>query len=295
MWIQKFRILIISLFIISCSQSKGDTESIQEENTIKSSVNITILLDLSDRIIRDINSSQQIRDIAIVNEFVRYIKKNMEDQGAFNAKDKFQIIFNPLPEDPNVNAISRDLSIDLEDLEPKEKKIIYDSIGDTFESNLKSIYESTLKTKNWIGSDVWRFFKNDIKDLVISDNEDYRNILVVVTDGYLYHSDSARREGNKTSYVTNTYLKNIGIYEKADWREYLNDNEFGLLPIEDSYEDLEVLFLEINPIQSYLVDEDITRWFIGNWLEEMGITNFRIYNTDVTTNTAKRIARFMKN
>lgn len=283
---------ILSIFLFNCTGSDSKETEVEELNK---SLNITILLDLSDRLIRDINPSQKERDIAIISELTNIFKNSMESQGAFLAKDKIRVILNPLPNDSNINTIVSDLSIDLEDLEPPQKKSIYDNIEDIFNENLDQIYQSTLDTKNWNGSDIWRFFKNDVDDIAVIDDKSFTNILVILTDGYIYHKDSAKTEGNRTTYLTNSFLRRVDLYTKPDWKDFLTSNNYGLVNIDEDFSPLNVLFLEVNPMRSYLEDEDIIKWYLGEWLDNMNVNNFRIYNTDVAPNTSRRIDNFFKN
>lgn len=290
-------VLLLSLLLIT---SCGKADSKDTANTTKTeicdsekSLNITILLDLSDRLVRDLTPQQSVRDMAIVNELSNMFKSSMENQGAFASEDKMKIIFRPPPEDPNINSISRELNVDLEGLKPKEKKIIFDNIENRFSSNLEVIYETTLEEKEWLGSDIWRFFKNDVKDLVIEDDSKFRNILVILTDGYIYHENSARKEGNKSSYITNSYFQGLNVYSKSDWKNYLEDNDYGLIPINQKFPSLEVIFLEINPMEGNLKDEEIIRWYLKDWLNQMEVKDFRIYNTDLTSNTIQRLNNFI--
>ena len=56
-------------------------------------------------------------------------------------------------------------------------------------------------------------------------------------------------------------------------------------------QDLEVLFLEINPTQyaHYTKIQNI----IGNWLQGMGVSNYQIEETDVTANITPVIRKFL--
>lgn len=286
--------LIFSLFLITaCGETETKSKVSSELSDSEKSLNITILLDLSDRLVRDLTPDQSSRDIAIVQELSKMFKTSMEERGAFGANDKLKVMFRPAPADPNINSISRELNVDLEGLTPKEKKVIYDDVEDRFMSNLNLIYETTLEEKKWLGSDIWRFFKNDVGDLVIADESQFRNILVILTDGYIYHENSARTEGNKSTYITNRYFRRLGLHSKANWRNFLEENDYGLVPINEKFPSLEVLFLEVNPMEGNLKDEDIIRWYLADWLEQMEVKDFRIYNTDLTSNTIQRLNNFI--
>ena len=79
-------------------------------------------------------------------------------------------------------------------LENKGRKEVYDSITDLYSKNLENIYQETIETSAWEGSDIWRFFKDDVKDFCIEKDTTYRNILIILTDGYLYHKQSVLQQ-----------------------------------------------------------------------------------------------------
>ena len=179
-------------------------------------------------------------------------------------------------------------------MKPVDKKELYKTIQDDYAENLSAIYEKTLKTKDYIGSDIWRFFKNDVKDLAIDNNPIYRNILVVITDGYIYHEDTKFKEGNRMSYILPQTAKSLGL-TKSDWKEKIDKIDFGLIAPRKDLDNLEVLMLEINPSKNASpYEEDILSEVLSKWLSEMGVKKFEIYKTDIPQTTKKRIENFMK-
>lgn len=280
---------LIFILVTSCTPQE------EQENATPNvqSYNFTILLDLSDRLVRDLTPAQMDRDLAIVENIIGHYKNSMERAGAFLAKDKIRILFRPTPNNPNINNISKLLNEDLTGKSPAEKKEVFDNIEERFISNLTEIYSTTLKDEDWIGSDVWRFFRNDALDLSVESDSTYRNILFILSDGYVYHQNSARREGNRSTYITNRFFDSVNIYDQSNWRGYLEENNFGLVDTGQDLNNLEVLFLEVNPVQSHLVDEEIIRWYLSSWFEEMNIKDYRIYNTDMSSNTIQRIDNYL--
>jgi hypothetical protein len=287
-------LLLLALFA-GCDSKSNDNEA--EASSIHEPVqfNISVLLDLSDRVVQPLQPSQPDRDIEIVNVLIGIFKKSMTTKGAFQSKDKIQILFNPAPTDPNVNNIAERLSVDLSKLDNKRKKQVYENIETDFEEGLKEIYALTLQTERWVGSDIWRFFKYDANELCIETDKNYRNILIIVTDGYLYHIQSRDREENRTAYLTGTYLQSEGFRNNPRWRERFSQGDYGLIFPGRTFENLEVMVLEVNPSPNHRNDEDIIRAFLGKWFEEMKINNTVIYNTDLPESTKRRVENFFSN
>ncbi len=289
---KKYILLILfftlSLFMFSCAKKEGIKKEIQKQ------LNITILLDLSDRIdpkVDNVNPSHSQRDIEIVEFITEIFKSEMKHLGTVSCNGKIKIIFIPQPQDENINSIAKDLNIDLSVKNIKEKKEIYETITDKFSTSLNKIYSDTLKTKKWLGSDIWRFFKNDVKDYAIDDK--YRNILVILTDGYIYHKDSINRENNRYAYILPKLFEEYKLRKNSRWQEILEKQNFGLITKRNDLKNLEILVLEITPSSKNKDDEDIIKYILSKWFEEMGVKKYSIYNTDLPEYTKKRIKDFL--
>lgn len=303
----KKSVTIISLFclgfiFIHCKKepdtdNEGSSEVKGTETLISDKqLNITFLLDLSDRIepTKYPASPEHFqRDEAIVKDFVDIFKSDMEKKGGYKAKGKMKVIFSPQPQDQNINSIATNLNIDLLPMKAVEKKAVFTTIDDEFSGNLAKIYDLTIAQKNYIGSDIWRFFKNDVKDFAVSDSANYRNILVIITDGYIYHKDSFSKEKNRTTYLTPEFIskENLGF---GDWRKKFKDEDYGFITSRKDLQNLEVLVLEVNPEGNSLKDEDIIQAYMSKWFEEMGVKKFKIYKSDLPVNTKARITEFLK-
>lgn len=267
-------------------------------------LNINILWDLSDRIDPKLNAASPAhseRDIEAIKTITRFFKKDMERRGAYKAKGKIRVFFTPPPEDGKVNKIAEDLSCNLAgfngDGANRKKKEWHDSIENRFSKNANEICQLILArnqtSKQWDGSDIWRFFKNDVKDNCIDPSGNYRNILVLLTDGYIYHKDSKIKQGNRTSYILPDVLK--PFRNNPNWQTDFNNENYGLLTTRSDLQNLEVLVLEITPSKEYKNDEDLLKAYLGKWFEEMGVpkANYACYNTDLPEYTKGKIEAFL--
>ncbi len=296
-------VLLVGSVVLSCetdTKENTSTANAQQESEVKKQskqLNITFLLDLSDRIepTKYPNTPEHWkRDMAAVNVFVELFKNEMEKKGVYNAKGRMKVLFSPAPNDPSINKIAEKLDVDLKSIKPAQKKLVHDNIEQNFIENLRQIYDKTLDTKNYIGSDIWRFFKNDVKDLVIDNDPNYRNILVVITDGYVYHANTKIKEQNRYSYILPQTARSLGI-NRSDWKEKMEQKDFGLIVPCKDLNNLEVLILEINPSKSSSAyEEDILKAVLSKWFVEMGIAKFEIYKTDIPNTTKQRIFNFMR-
>lgn len=195
--------VFLASLITGCGQapSGADPQSKKDEfPLIKSSaekdLNISVLIDLSDRI----NSSQDKRqprqaerDINIINILSAAIKKNVAAHGSFKAKARYSVYFHPEPANKNIRDIASQLSVswvgsnDMQ--QAKQNKIRYQQLEGNFAKGLKDIYQLADNASSYPGSDIWRFMKDEVKIKCIETDTGYRNILVILTDGYMYYKE----------------------------------------------------------------------------------------------------------
>jgi hypothetical protein len=293
---------IIILAIILCSCSSNEVTTIKGEHTTDvpktdKQINLTILLDLSDRIDPKINPATPEhfeRDSALIKSLTDYFLNQMKSRGAFRAKGKMRLMFRPYPANPGINLAAKNLNIDLSKMAVKEKKIICDTLNRIVTETITNIYKSTINQAKWSGSDIWRFFKNDVKDVAIDKDSSYRNILVVFTDGYIYHEDSKDKEGNRYSYILPDLLNKYKLRKDNNWAEKMDKLNFGLICKRSDLEQLEVLVLEITPSAKYKNDEDIIRKIMDKWFAEMKVKKWKIINSDLPEFTKQKIENFIR-
>jgi len=294
---KKLLFIGVLFLLFSCgNDKKTNSNNNNKAKPLDKQVNISILLDLSDRI-----SPQKYpatpehfqRDVEIVRTVTEYFKTNMTKLTAWKAKGKIRVFFSPAPSNQAINDIAGKLNIDCSKLDIKRRKVIYDTLTPLFEQNLTEIYNQTIQTSNWEGSDIWRFFKNDVKDFCAENDSIYRNILIILTDGYVYHKQSVYNNGNRYSYLLE---KDINKIRKPNWKQLIDSSDFGLMTERKDLSNLEVLVLEVNSEKtSNKIDEDIIKYTLEKWFNEMNIAKYQIYNSDLPANTKMRIESFLKN
>jgi len=291
------RLVIYStlLLLFSCgNNNQSNSSTNNQRKPQEKQLNISILLDLSDRI----NPTKYPatpehfqRDIEIVKTITEYFKQNMEKLTAWRAKGKIRIFFSPAPANSAINNIAESLNIDCSRLDNKGRKEVYDTITELFSQNLSEIYKQTIATNSWDGSDIWRFLKDDVKDYCIDKDSTYRNVLIIFTDGYIYHKQSMYRNQNRYSYLLQ---QNINKYRSTNYKEEIEKDKFGLITEQKDLSNLEILVLEVNAEDSRnKIDEDILKYVISNWFEEMNVSKYQIFSSDLPANTRKRIENFL--
>ena len=273
--------VVISVFFIvrSCSTTSSDGEGNDTIIGKHKPLNLSIYLDLSDRIKPDDSNldalSQRDKDIAIVEYLANYMKDRAVKQKILPCKDKIKVFFYPTPDDSKIALLSDKLEVDLSTTPPAEKKKVLATFVDEFHEAMEQIYDSTIKTSKWLGSDIWGFFNKPVDNYCIKDG--YRNVLVILTDGYIYHAQNKIQDDDAFSYVLPQTLRNPNS---------------SLIPHRTGLEDLEVLMLELNPNPP--TDQDKMEQVINDWLQKMGVQKYYVGETDLPSNTKMIIDKFLK-
>jgi hypothetical protein len=298
---------IISGMLLSCvseTENKKNSENIKTQKAVKVNssavnLNISILLDLSDRIdtVKYNNPSMQFykRDVGYLKSVAEAFANEISHKKSRHLDDKIQLYFDPEPLNPKINDLSNQLKFhvtrDNGTLEYiNEISTIYNAVG-------LEIYEHALEDANHdAGSDTWGFFKNKVQDYCIDEN--YRNVLVILTDGYIFYEDSNLNEGNMSSYITPKKIRAKKL-NTSKWKSTLESNKHGFITLEQDLSNLEVLVLGVNPIKTNNndYDYDVLKKYWSDWLYGMGVDekNFEFKMADLPSNMDKIIEAFIKN
>lgn len=274
---------VVVFAIVSCSRNVDKSESSTETttSTVDSEsnlpLNISIFLDLSDRLDRELVPTQFDRDTAIIGTLVKlFIEDCVHSGRIINSENHFQIFFHPIPNSTEIATLASGLNFDMSSTPIAEKKKVLIEMRGKICTNVSQIYQNTLAAKSWPGSDIWAFFTDKKVDTQCI-RKGYRNLLVILTDGYLYYERNKRQNGNAYSYVLPQTLKNP---------------ESSLIVGRDGLDNLEVLMLEVNPYEPLQRNKLIR--VLEDWFKGMGVTHFVVADTDLPVNTETVIKSFIK-
>ena len=300
---------LVILFFNSCNSDKKELKINKKNQVTKESfdcpeflfknkennLNISFLLDLSDRISDEKypNSTMSYtdRDLGYIETVSESFINHIESKKLVLMNDKIQLYFDPPPLDATINKKSKELKRNF-----NRSNISKDQIDQTkidYKVLPKDIYTLAKKDGNYVGSDIWRFFKDKVKRYCVE--ECNRNILVIITDGYIYHEDTRLTEENRTSYLTPSMLRNFNL-TNSKWNNPYDEKGFGFIPATEGLGDLEVLVLGVvnhdkrrNPY-----GKDVIEKYWEDWLESMGVFKYKIYGADLPTNMEGAIQDFIR-
>lgn len=265
-------LLIVAIFILKDTiDGKNDSKETESKITKAEdkSLNLAVFVDLSDRITKDqSNMKQEDKDKIILKELAqKFYDKNAKKFA--QSKDIFQIVFYPAPS--GAQSFAQNLSLDLNQLNtiPEKRKALL-SFQDNLSAGVDSLYANAVKANNFFGSDIWGYFSKDkVKDL---HNEGYRNVLVIITDGYIYDANNKVKNGNNYSYILPSTL---------------SIPNSGLIPCKISNPNLEVYIIECNANPQ--TDFPKMKSVLEKWFKDMGIEKFDIQDSDIPANTIKHL------
>ncbi len=294
--LQKVVLSLVLISIFSCKEDSKNEEKeiVLKKNTASENYNISILIDLSDRISLKKNPNPTMefyqRDLGYIKSVSEAFTQHLKSKRIRQIDDKIQLFFNPEPESPEINSIANELKIKVD--KDNASKDLLNSISGNYASKTAKIYDSAIKDDNYIGSDIWNFFDSKVQDQCI--DKGYRNILIILTDGYMFYEGTQIKNGNLSSYLTPKLIQQNSL-NTNDWQKKFESENFGFIKIHNDLSNLEVLVLGINPGKNNPYEEKVIKAYWSKWLTDMNIKHFEIKSDDLPSNMDKIIKDFILN
>lgn len=296
--------VLLSFFILSC---EGEKKEAKEPEKVSASItsdcpgyilknkeknlNISVLLDLSDRIEKK-NTIQ--KDSAYLSSLAKAFVNHVKRKQLILLEDRMQLFFNPAPDDAKINRIAEKLKVQFTKDSHKEDLDRTVSLYSEYPSQLYGLAQKDAEVnKKYPGSDIWGFFKYHLDNYCV--DTCHRNILVILTDGFMYHENRIMKKENRTSYITSKSLEKMQL-TRANWREEIIKRKLGFLPIEKEFNDLEVLVIGIAEYdKSTPYARDVLGKYWSDWFDTMNIKNYKIKSADIPSSIEKVIFDFIEN
>lgn len=278
-------IIYLTVIFLSCNCGpKTQSTPCQKIPGHRPKLNITVFLDLSNRISPTINPKPEMecwkRDLGYIESITKAFECHLMNKQMVLMDDHIKLFLHPFP--PNIPNIDSGLkALNKKFTKENTTPQYIDSISEDYNTFSKLIYTKTLQqmeplgTDNYPGSDIFDFFKSRVKDYCIRDN--HRNILFILTDGYMYHSQN-RVLGNdkRSSYITSAALSGWGFNVNNYKSKLANEGYAFQVPV-TGLDKLEVMVIGLSPKNTW--EMDVLNSFWAKWFKEMGVKNFQ--GTDV--------------
>lgn len=247
------------------------------------------MLDLSDRIDPKKNPGLYQRDLQHIKSVEKAFINHVKGKKILLLKDQMQIFFDPIPKMSNIDQLGQQLKVDFNQ---KTSKKYFVNVDKVYTENPLKIYQHAIKDGHYIGSDIWRFFKNNVQQYCIKPQ--HRNILVILTDGYMYHANSKIEDGGKSSYITPSLIKAKNL-TTANYQSIIKRNNLGFISFPYNLKELEIIVLGINPSNKNHYEEDVIKQYWTDWFKAMGVKKFHLQTTDLPSSLEPIILRFIGN
>jgi hypothetical protein len=277
---------LLSLFFSSCNNHKKPPEIAPRQ------LNVSILLDLSDRIDKKLHPFQVQIDTENIQTIISLFKKQQNDIGVYGAKGKMKIFFYPPPSNTDIISIAKILNIDFNKVDSTSmqgvsEKIKLFQIFDTyFMNNVRKLYQYSSEKDEYPGADIFAFFEDEVDEQCIENSNSYRNILVIITDGYLYWEHDLRNPcGNRYTYIERKTPQLTKFRKMKDWEANFDNEDYGFVDCKKDLSNLEVLVLGIDPSQPE--DMEIIKKYWNKWFLNMKIRkeNIKLVRTELPVKT----------
>ncbi|WP_432222268.1 hypothetical protein ACRASX_02110 [Flavobacterium sp. TMP13] len=291
--------ILILILVLSCKNEdsndnqKNKEEIITPEKKSSNNYNISILLDLSDRISTEKypNSTMEFyqRDLGYINSIATAFTNHIKTKKIREMNDKIAVYFNPEPLNEEINSISGKLKFVFDKNNASKNNI--NRVNVTYNDETAKIYDLAIKDNNYVGSDIWKFFANNVNDYCIENK--HRNILILLTDGYIFYKDTKIKEDNLTSYLVPEMIRANGL-NTPNWKDKIEKNKFGLISANEDLSDLEILVLGVNPDTKNPYEAKVIKEYWGNWFKKMKVKRFVIKESGLPSNIDKVIKDFIE-
>nr|WP_276901848.1 hypothetical protein [Pedobacter kyonggii] len=263
-------LLILFITATFAKETKAQTQNL----------NISFLLDLSDRIAPKKNPDFFQRDLGYIKSIETAFVNHVKGKKIMLLNDQMQVFFDPIPKIPNIDQLSQQLKVSFN---PKTNKKDILSVDNIYTQTSSKIYLHTIKDNHYVGSDIWKFFKNNVQNYCIKDKQ--RNILVILTDGYMYHQNSKFLDKGKSAYITPAFIQSKKL-TSSDYRAIMKKNNLGFISFPYNLKDLEIIVLGINPSKQNPYEEDVIKQYWADWFTAMNVKKFHLITTDLSANLA---------
>ena len=258
-------------------------------------LNIILVPDLSRRIIDTFNNPDQIKNDTTLlncvwNSFVKNVKLKSD------SKDRLIVdITDPSQAVGNFRNIANDLIFDLSTHKGQSNTLFFKKQGDKFSRNINTLYSMSKNRPQ--GADYWLYFKDDLTKRIQKNTifENYRNLVVIVTDGYLE---------SETQYYTgyldlhNSICRDLKSGGKIE--NIFESRKLKIEPLNLNLSNLEVLILEVNERNVGIgCHYEILKKYWKDWFVAMKVKNansdFFIQRNNATDLSKKNIEEFIRN
>ena len=252
--------LVLTFIFVFASCDKEQTAP------VKSAINYTVVLDLSDRILLP---NQLDKDLYLIENYFKSFEEHSRRNLVLTSKNRFSVKIIPQKNSPlNVEHYEDLLKIYLDETAVKDKNKSLLALSQSLPKILENLKKEALygqESSNYFGVDIWAYLHDNGKGL---SKAGYDNNVLVLTDGYFDFESQSHVIQNKNQYTSTRFLNELTI---ADWKQISESKGYGLLPIElEKNTNWIIAGISGKKTNDILQTEKIT-YFWKKWLTQSGV------------------------
>lgn len=245
-------LLILLLLLTGCEKPKAKKPSSKP-------LNLTMVLDLSNRIHADKAPSQATADLAFIEEITKDFESLVAVKGYVGSTDRLSIA---LCYADSIGDKNKVLRLDVSALPLKDRRRIFNQNLNQFLHQIQERYAQITTQTHEGGSNLYAFFKDDYRELA-----DHQNRVILITDGYLDFS-IRKRIKNRSSYCLMDELR-----ELENWQEAFESMDYGFLSVEKTFPQTTIQVIGIAP-RPGLNEFVILQAYWKDWFDDMQMKRF---------------------
>jgi len=173
----------------------------------------TVLLDLS---VHLTELHRVEKDKVVIDEIARVFAEEVRRKLFVTSRDRLFIVLADQGTNPDAFGYLDELAGDLANIPMAKRSRCIEGCIEGLLSGVGRLYEDGASAESFSGADIWEYFAEDLQ--VPSQDEageTVRNLLVVLTDGYLIATDNLYREGNQANHIPAETLRRLR--NRSDW------------------------------------------------------------------------------
>lgn len=229
---------LIAIMVTSCKLPSPE----KKESQPRIQHNYIVLLDLSDRLIVQINQPE--RDKQIIRRIYELFEDRVRKNLYIKSKDEIKVVIAPqLGSGVNRDVFEDRLYVNMDNIQNVYRKLNEDQRRKNFFANLDTLYREAVfsqDTDDYYGADIWKYFYEDLA-MDYSNEPLTENYLFIITDGY----------------------------------PIVGTNRNKLLQVKNTFPDLHIVLLEAAPRKKDMEwDHVMEIW--QEWFDGMGVEKYTL-------------------
>lgn len=251
-------LLFIAMSFVSCTEKAA--------KTTKKKCNYTVVLDLSDRILKP---EQLDKDFYLIEKYFELFEKKSRKNLVLTSKNRFSVKIIPQKNSPLDAAKYEDLLhfyLDETDVAAKDK--LLKKFGQSLSKQLQALKKEALygkHSRDYFGVDIWAYLHDNSKTIEMPG---YENTILIFTDGYFDFENQSHVIKSENKYTSTRFLDELTT---SDWKQISESKEYGLLPIQlEKNTKWIVVGISSKKANDILQTEKIT-YFWKKWLTQSGV------------------------